>query len=140
MNPNIAQLARQPRGKPYQSRLDRFTNEIRSWRAAKTSYRQIAIHLAELGLVVSAAAVHSYVRVRDVGRTRRQYVLPEPVLAPAANAKSFVEATSPSTSTSALTVAPGRVPTSRKKYVFQAKPDRQVRLSAEQLQINNPLL
>ena len=139
MNPNIAQLARLPRGKPFESRLNRFAAEIRAWRSENVPYRKIAVSLAELGLSISAAAVHNYVRVRDLGRARRQYALPEWLDGAATLAKHRDEAVAPATVSPVLNVAPVPVPVTQKKFVYQAQPSKQTRLSDEQLKINDPL-
>ena len=84
MNPNIALLARLPRGKAHQSRLIPHDDDIRRWRAAGETYRQITLYLEERDLKVSVAGVHAYV-ARRARRRKPLYQLPDP---PAGRASS----------------------------------------------------
>ncbi len=139
MNPQIAQLAREPHGKPYQSRLLPYSDEIRGWRDEHVAYRTIAARLAERGCVVSHAAVHDFVRVRDASRSHRQYAMTPPMVETfTRSVNSWQAATQSATSEvkSAVTEPGAAAP---KKFIHHDQPVRKSALSDEQLQINDPL-
>ena len=139
MNPNIAQLARLPRGKPFQSRLTPFIENIRDLRAAHVSYRRIAAYLAEQGLSISAAAVQGFVRVRDERRGRRLYALAPAPPDHSARARETTPEFAPSSSESGR--SPVDIQTSRsavKKYVFIPPPAGAVAFSDEDMTFNDP--
>ena len=86
-------------GKPFQSKLEPFYEFIRESRSKRWSYQKIADVLTrEKGLVVSANAVFSFVKVR--AKRRSLYALPpleSPPSFPAATTKAREFFTSPST-------------------------------------------
>lgn len=64
MNPNIALLAKQPRGKRWGSRLVPFEQDIRRMREAHVSFNKIAAWVGEQGLHITGAAICSFVGAR----------------------------------------------------------------------------
>ena len=62
-------MAMQPlRGKPFQSKLVPFTDQIRLWRRQGKPYAEISRLLAEQGTPASPSTVFSFVRVRSKRR------------------------------------------------------------------------
>ncbi len=139
MNPQIAQLARKPRGKPYQSRLLPYSDEIRRWRDVHVAYRTIAARLAERGCVVSHAAVHDFVRARDASRSRRQYAMPPPMVETFTRSANQWQAATQATISEPKSVVTEPGAAAPKKFIHHDQPVRKSALSDEQLQINNPL-
>ena len=63
-------------GKPFQSKLIPFTDQIRSWRHQRKSYVEIARLLAGQGVPASPSTVFSFVRVRS--RQRQPITMLDP--------------------------------------------------------------
>ena len=77
MNPRIAELASEPRGSKWRSRLIPYDEDIRRMRRQQVSYNAIAAWISDHGLVITGSAVHAYVRAR-ARRQRDLYRLPCP--------------------------------------------------------------
>ena len=62
-------------GKPFQSKLEPFLEQIRQWRCQRWSYPRIAEALRkERGMTVAPSTIFSFVKVRAKGR--KVFVLP----------------------------------------------------------------
>ncbi len=138
MNPNIAFLAQQPRGKAYRSRLIPYDADIWRWLEAGETYRQIALNLRESGLNVSLSAVHDYVAVR-IRRRNRPSRLPGPSPVSKDEPKDVLEspvrlqrrATSEAVNTGANVTA-------HKEFIFIPIQEKYALLNSEDLALNDP--
>ena len=137
MNRQISTLAKGARGKAWRSRLVPYEAEIRRLRHAGHSYRGIATWLAENGLVISASAIHGFVRAR-ARRSRGQYALPQPATATTTGSREPISSVkSPLVEYQA--VAAEKPVSCLKRFVFTPKRNRPAGFNAEDLQINDPL-
>ena len=106
------------------SKLKPFRELIAGLRRKRVGYREIAKILSErCGLPVSKSAVHSFVRVRAMGRLRKQYEMPD-VPAPA-EAGTTVNRTELQAKFDALRE---RKPTSPPKKLFEYREGRPLTL------------
>ncbi len=137
-----------PGGKPFQSKLTPFYEQIARLRKKHTPYPEIAKRLHdEHGLKVSPSTIFEFVKVR--ARRGGVFALPDlpgdPAPAAATNeAHGTVQAQTKKSpvvdaggSTPAVPSAGSEAPA--KKYVFTPKPKRPSRFSDEDLEFNDPL-
>lgn len=130
-----------PGGKPFQSKLAPYYEQIARLRKKHTPYPEIAKRLHdEHGLKVSPSTIFEFVKVR--ARRSGVFTLPElpTAAAPAATAASEIPA-SPSQAQAADADGskPAAAPPAGKKYVFIPKPKAPSRFSDEDLEFNDPL-
>ncbi len=137
-----------PGGKPFQSKLTPFYEQIARLRKKHTPYPEIARRLHdEHGLKVSPSTIFEFVKVR----ARRGGVFALPDLpggaAPAAatgEARGSTEAAKKQARTEHAGGSPASTPppapaAPAKRYVFTPKPKAQSRFSDEDLEFNDPL-
>jgi hypothetical protein len=136
-----------PGGKPFQSKLTPFYEQIARLRKKHTPYPEIAKRLHdEHGLKVSASTIFEFVKVR--ARRSGVFTLPEvPTAAPLGTVSSEIPAAplqaqpQKARAVDAAEPTPAAVPTPPpgKKYVFIPKPKAPSRFSDEDLEFNDPL-
>ena len=139
-----------PGGKPFQSKLTPFYEQIARLRKKHTPYPEIAKRLHdEHGLKVSPSTIFEFVKVR--ARRSGVFTLPElPTAAPIhtrpAAAASEIDGVPqaqtgkpPAEHAGGSTPAAAPPPPPRKKYVFIPEPKAPSRFSDEDLQWNDPL-
>ena len=137
MNKKIGTLANDARGKAWRSRLVPYEADICRLRLAGDSYRAIAKWMAAQGLIISASAIHGFVRAR-ARRGRGQYALPETAATAAAEARADLTVRETSLIDRRPVSSEKPVPGS-KAFVFMPKRRQPSRYSAEELEINDPL-
>ena len=150
--PDVLRPETMPGGKPFQSKLTPFYEQIARLRKKHTPYPEIAKRLHdEHGLKVSPSTIFEFVKVR--ARRSGVFALPEvpiatPLPAPSSAATHEAPGVPPAQAKKARMVdggeltpaAPPRTPAAAaKKYVFTPKPKPQSRFSDEDLEFNDPL-
>lgn len=119
-------------GKPFQSKLEPFTEVIRRLRRQRKTYPAIARILAEEhGVKAAASTIFEFVKVR-ARRPHGVYALPEP--APSPPVTTATAPIGPPARADAAT--PTTVP---RKFVFEPKPKTSGPFRDEDLEFNDPL-
>lgn len=137
-----------PGGKPFQSKLTPFYEQIARLRKKHTPYPEIAKRLHdEHGLKVSPSTIFEFVKVR--ARRSGVFALPEvptaaPIPAPLPAATGEAQAHAKKARTvdaggSTPATPPAAPAAAAKKYVFTPKPKAPGRFSDEDLEFNDPL-
>ncbi len=138
MNPNIASLAKAPRGTAWHSRLVPFDHDIRRMRAAGETYGKIAAWISQEGLRITGAAVQGYVSVR-ARRGSCEYQLPvTPQLCTLA--PNVGKNATPLMSLKTDDEEPQKTQTDTEEFVYRPPETKKNSLQDRDFNINNPLI